>query len=273
MRIPGTLPLVTATLALMFSHTAAAQNPPMPPNYAGVRVQIPGVYVTPVPNSPFSADVTILSHQKLVDGSELIRTTINHIARDSQGRIYNERRALVPTSFKGEPMLLEAHIFDPLTSLNTFYTPAARLARQTTLPPAVAARQMPAQPPLPGISAQPPRPGVSPAQANITQTDLGEQLIDNTILRGTQKQRTIPAAGSGTGEPVTITDQYWYAPDLFVYLIVKHDDPRAGEQIVAVTHIDRHEPPAQRFAVPDGFKVVDETPPPPTTPSPRPSAQ
>jgi hypothetical protein len=48
-----------------------------------------------------------------------------------------------------------------------------------------------------------------------------------------------------------------------VYLIVKHDDPRTGEQIVAVTHIDRHEPPRERFEVPAGYKIVDETPPPP----------
>ncbi len=232
----------------------------MPPDYAGVQIHIPGVYITPVPNAPFSADVTILSHQKLTDGTEVIRTTINHIGRDSQGRIYNERRRLVPTAFRGEPQLLEAHIFDPVTRQNTFYDPAIHLARQSTLLPPVAVRQMPTQAPLPNFGVQQPRPGVAPP--HITQTDLGEQLIDDTILHGTQKQRTIDASASSTGQPVTITDQYWYAPDLFVYLIVKHDDPRTGEQIVAVTHIDRHEPPAGKFDVPTGYKVVDETPPP-----------
>lgn len=248
---------------LLCSFAAVAQatpNPPMPPDYAGVQIHIPGVYVTPVPNAPFSADVTILSHQKLTDGTEVIRTTINHIARDSQGRIYNERRRLVPTNFRGEPFLLEAHIFDPLTRLNTFYQPAARLARQVTLPPPIAARQMPTQAPIPNFGAQPQRPGL--AAQRITQTDLGDQLVDDTTLHGTQKQRTLDASASGTGQPITITDQYWYAPDLSVYLIVKHDDPRAGEQIVVVTHIDRHEPSASRFQVPDGFKIVDETPPP-----------
>jgi hypothetical protein len=258
------LPLVL----ILSCRTIAAQTPPMPPDYAGVQIHIPGVYVTPVPNAPFSADVTILSHQKLTDGTEVIRTTINHIARDSQGRIYNERRRLVPTTFRGEPALTEAHIFDPLTRLNTFYQPAARLARQMTLPKPVAARQMPAQAPIPNFGA--PRSSLA-GPPRITQTDLGDQLIDDTTLHGTQKQRTIDASASSTGQPVTITDQYWYAPDLFVYLIVKHDDPRAGEQIVAVTHIDRHEPPAQRFQVPDGFKIVDETPPPRPAPQPRPT--
>lgn len=249
--------------AIFLSTFAAAQTtpPPMPPNYAGVQIHIPGVSITPVPNAAFSADVTILSHQKLPDGTEVITTTINHIARDSQGRFYNERRRLVPTTFRGEPQLLEAHIFDPVTRVNTYYDPAVHLARQTTLLPPVAARQMPTQPQIPAFAVPQTRPGVAPPV--ITQTDLGDQIMDNTTLHGTQKQRTIAAAASGTGQPVTITDEYWYAPDLFVYLIVKHDDPRTGEQIVAVTHIDRHEPPRERFEVPAGYKIVDETPPPP----------
>ena len=233
----------------------------MPPNYAGVQIHIPGVSITPVPNAAFSADVTILSHQKLPDGTEVITTTINHLARDSQGRVYNERRRLVSTAFRGEPQLLEAHIFDPVTRVNTYYDPAVHLARQTTLLPPAAARQMPTQPQIPAFAVPQTRPGVAPPV--ITQTDLGEQTMDDTILHGTQKQRTIDASASGTGQPVTITDQYWYAPDLFVYLIVKHDDPRTGEQIVAVTHIDRREPPRERFEVPAGYKIVDETPPPP----------
>lgn len=170
------------------------------------------------------------------------------------GRIYNERRQLVPTAVKGEPRLLSAHIFDPTTRLNIFYEPQTHLAREATLPPAVAQRQMPTTPRVPVSGNY--RPGTP-----IKETDLGEQIIDNTTLRGTEKQRTIAATSSGTGQPITITDEYWFSPDLSVYFIVKHNDPRTGEQIVAVTHIDRHDPSPARFDVPSGYKVVDETPP------------
>jgi len=244
----------TTSFALLLSilpAIAIAQAPPMPPDYSGVQVHVGGIFVTPVPNAPFSADVAILSHEKLPNGSELIRTTINHIARDSQGRIYNESRALMPTSFKGEPRLNSAHIYDPTTQHNIFYNQQLRLARDTVLP---ANRAMPRTSPEPGPRAMPGGPA-------FTQTSLGQQTLDNTILVGTLKQRTVPAVASSTGEPVTITDEYWYSPDLYVYLIIKHNDPRTGEQIVAVTHIDRTEPPAARFQVPDGYKVVDETPP------------
>jgi hypothetical protein len=270
---------------------AQAQQPTrqMPPDYRGPQIRVPGIFVTPVPNAPFTADVDIISHQKLPDGTENVRTTTVHIARDSSGRIYNEARMLVPSSFKGEPRLLSAHIFNPADRLNIFYDPSTRIARESILRPAVVARQMPLRPPVPTIGdpwggAGVAGPGVytqvggptsnpgaatalnnpgAPPQPQTKETDLGEQMIDGTTLHGTEKQLTLPAEASSTGKPITITTEYWYSPDLSVYLIVKHNDPRYGEQIVAVTHIDRHEPPSVTFRVPDIYKVVDETPPPP----------
>ena len=85
--------------------------------YRGPQVHNPRcLFVTPVPNAPFTADVDINSHQKLPDGTENIRTAINHIARDSSGRIYNERRVLcarLPST--ANRAWLSAHIYDPAT--------------------------------------------------------------------------------------------------------------------------------------------------------------
>ena len=106
----------------------------MPPDYRGVQTHIPGIFVTPIPNAPFSATVDIVSQQKLPDGTISIRTTINHIARDSAGRIYNERRMLVPNTFKGDPIILETHIYDPNNRLNVFINPHTHLARGSHQP-------------------------------------------------------------------------------------------------------------------------------------------
>jgi hypothetical protein len=221
----------------------------MPPDYRGPQTIVPGVFVTPIPNAPFSATVEIVSHQKLPDGTENVRATTNHIARASSGRIYNERRQWIPPGFKGEPQILTAHIYDPNSRLNIFLDPFRHLARESTFagPPAAPPNSVPSA-----------RPSNNP---NYQEIDLGEQTIDGTILRGIEKQRTLPAAFSGTGQPIVITDQYWYSPDLSVYLIIKHNDPRYGEQIVAVTHIDRHEPQTVQFTVPTSYKIVDENPP------------
>jgi hypothetical protein len=230
----------------------------MPRDYRSPQIHIDGIWVTPVANAPFTATVQIVSHTKLPDGTEHIVKTENHIARSSSGRIRNERRQLVPQSFTGEPRLISAHFYDPNSRLNIFTDPATRLARETVLP----------QP------LRTPSTALPPAQQRtfpgITETPLGDQALDGVELTGTRKTRIIPADRSGTGQPVTITDDYWCSPDLSIYLIIRHDDPRTGEQLVAVTQIERAEPAAELLAVPDNYKVVDETPPPPTPPAAQP---
>jgi hypothetical protein len=227
----------------------------MPRDYRGPRVRIDGIWITPVPNAPFSATVQIVSHNKLPDGTEHVVKTENHIARSSSGRIRNERRLLVPQSYTGIPRLLSAHIFDPNTRIDMYTDPITRIARQTILPqpPSIPSGQLP--------------PGQQYKAPGVTETPLGEQTFDNVQLVGTRKTRVISAQASGTNEPVTITDDYWYSPDLSIYLIIRHDDPRTGEQLVAVTHIERTEPPAELLAVPEDYKIVDETPPPRPTPA------
>jgi len=217
------------------------------PGYAGPQVRIPGIFVTPMPNAPFTATVNIVSHQKLPDGTEHVVTTVNHVARTSSGIIYNERRQLVPAGFKGTPRLLSGHIYNPSNHLSVFLDPMTHLARETILPGP------------PAITPGPTGPG--PKRPGLIESDLGSQNMNGVELTGLRQERTIPAENSGTGKPIVITDDFWYAPQLYVYLIIRHDDPRTGEQMVAVSEVDRHEPDATLFAVPADYKVVDETPP------------
>ena len=151
MNSPSLLSLAILLSAAALTAQTPNQQRTMPPDYRGVQTVVPGIFVTPIPNAPFTATVDILSHEKLPNGTENVRTTSAQIARDSSGRIYNERRVLVPVTFKGQPPLLSAHIYDPATRLSIFLNPQTRLAREQVLRPAVAARQMPAQPPVPGI--------------------------------------------------------------------------------------------------------------------------
>jgi hypothetical protein len=122
-----------AVFCTAFIPYALSQSDSMPRDYRGVEVHIPGIFVTPVANAPFSAKVDIVSKQLLPDGTYNIKTTTNRIARQSSGRIYNERRVLVSTSFHGEARLLSAHIYDPSSRLNIFLDPQTRLARETVL--------------------------------------------------------------------------------------------------------------------------------------------
>jgi len=89
---------------------------------------------------------------------------------------------------------------------------------------------------------------------------LGTETVAGLLLHGTRKLKTISATLSGTGREVTITDDYWYSEDLKVYLVLKHNDPRTGEQIVGIVKAERNEPDPRTFQIPAGYKILDETP-------------
>jgi hypothetical protein len=238
---------VALCIGLLPASTLFAQQ--MPRDYRGVQVMIPGIYVTPVPNAPFSATVDITSQEFLPDGSINVLTSIAHVARANTGQIYNESRRLVPPSFQGEPALVSAHIYDPNTHLNIFYNPFQHIARESLFhgPPAAPANTVPTR-----IPANNPY---------FRQEDLGSQVMNGLTLNGIRKTHIIPAAQSSTAKDVVITDEYWYSPDLSIYVVIKHDDPRTGEQLVAVTNVNRSEPAASVFAVPAHYKIIDENPP------------
>ena len=118
------------TAALLPLHADQTDSTPVPSRTTLVE----GITIAPVPNAPFSATVVIELQRQLGDGSVLVRRTINLIARDSKGRIHNERRRLMPESFHGSPPLLEIHLYDPQTRVRTTCTPSTHTARQQTLP-------------------------------------------------------------------------------------------------------------------------------------------
>jgi hypothetical protein len=204
----------------------------------------------PIPNAPFTGTVQILSKEILPDGSTYTRRTVNHIARNSSGIIHNERCKLETEVFKGDPTILSIHIYDPQTRLNTFLEPETHIARQSVL----------ASKPHPPASGVPPTADEVQRSQGITVQDLGTTTIAGLPLHGTRKLRVVPAASSGTGQAVTITDDYWYSEDLKVYLVLKHNDPRTGEQTVGITSVERGEPDPSLFVIPASYKVVDETP-------------
>lgn len=219
-----------------------------PPPYRGVTAFMDGIFVTPVPGAPLSAIVELQSTQLLADGSAVAKKSIAHIARDSQGRIYNERRQLVSPSFNGNPQLVSFHIFDAETRLNTFLNPVTHIARQTTLPAPANVGGANADSSV--LARKPPAEG----------EDLGTEVMENVLVHGVRKSRTVPAAASGTGKAVVASDEYWYSEELHLNMLVRHEDPRSGQQTVTVTHVERSEPDEAMFRVPAGYTVVDENP-------------
>jgi hypothetical protein len=235
--------LCGAALAALFTASALAQN--------DFRQ---GIFVTPVANAPVSAIAVLETARPLPDGTTEKLKSVDHIARDSSGRIYNELRQLVPINFTGESQLFSSHIFDPATRTSTFLNLRQHIARQSKQPgPGPDWEHMSLLPSVP-----PPVPGREPL---ARQEDLGTQVMEGMTVHGERIIRTVPANVSGTGQPVVVTDEYWYSDDLHLNMLVKHDDPRSGAQTMTVTELKRGDPDPQLFVIPSDYKVVDETPP------------
>jgi hypothetical protein len=239
-----TAALLAATFAPLQAQQADGDQPPL---YRGTYTHVDGVYLTPIAGAPFSATVSIENALPMPDGSVDTQRTINMIGRDSRGRIHNERRRLMTQGFHGAPMLLEVHLFDPQTRLSTFYDPTTRIARQRVLPDAPQ-------------RTTPPAPFRANSQVKVE--DLGTTMLNGLDAKGTRRTFTVPAKLSGTGKPVEVVDEYWYSEDLHVNLLVRRTDPRTGVQTVAISAIERVEPAPAFFEVPEGYKIVDMTPPP-----------
>ncbi len=230
---------------------ALAQEPEFrPPPYRGMNTLMDGVFVTPVPGAAFSAIVKLESTQALPDGTSATRRSIAVIARDSRGRIYNERRQLLPSTFTGTPQVISSHIFDPETRISTFLNHYSHLARQQTV-----------QGPATEGSAQIPAKGAAMGNPFFKQEDLGTDMMESVAVHGIRQTRTIPAAAAGTGKDLVIIDEYWYSEELHMNMLTKRNDPRSGVQVVYITQVSRNEPDPATFEVPPGYKVVDENPP------------
>ena len=131
------------TTRLLFALLAApcilspAQQPvrEQPPLYSGPMTQVPGIFVTPIPAAPFTATVVVKDEQPAADGSVTTRQCSIEIARDSAGRVRNERHMLVPDSFRGTAPIVFVHTFDPATRISHIYSPATMIDRQNVVPP------------------------------------------------------------------------------------------------------------------------------------------
>jgi hypothetical protein len=105
--------LAPAALALPF---AAGQQSPQDAPHApdgSTMERINNIDIPPLPNAPFTATVTAEWTRKLEDGGTLSTSNHRTVARDSSGRIFQERRFLVPGGDKNSSPISELDFSDP----------------------------------------------------------------------------------------------------------------------------------------------------------------
>jgi hypothetical protein len=93
---------------------------------------------------------------------------------------------------------------------------------------------------------------------NVSRVDLGTQSIEGVSAQGTRVTRTLPAGAVGNEQPIVITTETWYSPDLKVLVMSKAEDPRMGTTTYRLTNIVRGEPSPALVEPPADYTVKDQ---------------
>jgi hypothetical protein len=220
---------------------------------AGPLASAQDIFVTPVPNAPFSGVVNVERSHVQPDGSISTFKTIREIGRDSRGRIHNESRVLVPASDSKTPQLLRIHLYDPQARLSAYLDPQKKTFWTETVnhPPSTVPPTM--------RFASPAGSGL-PQNEFTKEEDLGIHEMEGVQVRGLRETQAIPAENNGTGKEIVITDEYWYSDDLRINLMIRHNDPRKGSVTMTVGQVTLTEPDPGFFEIPEGYKLASAGP-------------
>jgi hypothetical protein len=224
------------------------QEPQRPPD-GGTREVLISILIPSLPDAPFTATVLTEWIRQLPDGSAVTLKNHRAIARDKAGRIFQERRVLVPDDCKTESAVSQIEISDPVSHQLFICVPRELVCQleEFFAPGFVRA---------PSVSTARKQPGAA------SEENLGKQSISGLETIGTRETTVIPTGAIGNNSPILVKWEFWYSPQLGVNLISKRQDPRFGIQNFEVTDIALGEPDAKLFEVPSGSKILDLRKPP-----------
>jgi len=245
-RVKSAIFLLAGFLVLPGSLVAAQGPPerPRPPD-GGTREVLVSIFIPSLPDAPFRATVSTESIRQLADGSRITLVNRRAIARDNAGRIFQERRLLVPEDGKHESVVTQIEISDPVSHQLYICVPREHVCQLEFFS---APQFVPPTSATPSVAKQPGSP---------SREDLGKQFIGGLETLGTRETTVIEAGAIGNDSPILTSREYWYSPQLGVNLISKLQDPRIGTQNFEVSDITVGQPDKKLFAPPSGAEVID----------------
>lgn len=201
-------------------------------------------------NAPFAAIAKTVWVKTLPDGTTITSQNERVVARDAEGRVFQERRTFVPVpddkNRKSE--VYATQYSDPVA--HTLYR-CRTFAKECDL-----FRYNP-----PSRNVMIPA-GLQPDKTTyITREDLGVDSFDSVEVQRSKETTTLYAASVGNTRTILRTVEYWYSPVLDVNVQVKRHDPRDGEQTLWLTDLSLSAPDPSTFAVPADYRIIDHRAP------------
>lgn len=224
-----------------------------------------------VKGSPFAAESVTEHVQRLGDGNRMVRKSTAKLFRDSAGRTRREHaltRGDVTAPDGQEPRLIV--INDPVGQVEYLLDTARGTIRKTVMTPGLAEARREAMGTDESFGVLMP---TSTAHRRKAEGDAAQPLpepkkerletrqIEGVLAEGTRITVTIPAGEFDNEQPLEITHEQWYSPELQMVVLMKHNDPRFGETTFRLTNITRGDPAPDLFTEPQGYRTVDQREP------------
>jgi hypothetical protein len=253
-------------------------GPPGLPAKGMVSMHVEGMDAAPVKGAPFCATITTEHTQPFADGNRIHTSDTSNMCRDSEGRIRRESELNLLGAAPQKSGAKMISITDPVAGVHYMLDSDSKTAHKMALPPSPGATA--------GVAAGPEF-GTSHKREDVmiyrgtgdggptlnvffkndkegsddtpaTTEKLGDQTIEGIHATGTRVTTTIPAGKMGNDQPITVTSERWYSPELKVTVMTKHNDPWAGELKTQFTNVNTAEPDKSLFVVPADYKIVDD---------------
>ena len=216
----------------------------------GVNQVLQSIYIPVLLNAPFTAIVHTEWARPMPGGGNVILANRRRVARDSEGRIYEERWALVPKDSGTESYMNLIQIADPaahtLYNCDMFEKPH-RCFLQDYEGTAAAVY-------VPATGTTGPLPNNAGSR---THEDLGVRYFEGLDCTGSRDVTTYVKGVFGNDRPVTATREFWHSDRIGINLISHLSGPDVGEQSFKVTDVNLAEPNPALFQLPKGSIVID----------------
>ncbi len=208
--------------------------------------KIAPLYFPPQPRAPFMAIAKTLWVHTLPDKSTVTTQNERVVARDMDGRIFQERRTFIPVPDDGKQQSI-AYVneyTDP--AAHTMYScfPEARTCNLNNYFDPLSLPEAPAGLQPDGISF-------------LTRENLGVDTFEGLPVERSRETFTFFKDKIGNTKTILRVVDYWYSPALGINVKVVRHDPRDGEQTLWLTNISTTAADPETFKVPAGFQIFD----------------
>ncbi len=228
--------------AALLALTLPAQIAPHAPD-GGTRERFQSIAILPKPGAPFRAVVVTEWTRNLADGTTVTLRNHRTVARDSTGRIFEERRYFTPHGDTEVTSLTALQFSDPARHEFTDCLPATHTCTVSAYNPLTAVSpELVTSIKLPGWE--------------VTRENLGDRTIENLPTVGSREITTRSGPDTGYKTPEPTVKEFWFAPRLEINLLTKRFDPRGNAQTFTVTHLDLNEPDPRLFIPPADFRTA-----------------